>query len=400
MPLVRRAPSSSTREALARALDGTPPTPEQCYALMTAEGPDLDALLEAASALRDRYKGRAVTYSRKVFIPLTNLCRDVCAYCTFVKQPGEAGAHTMTPDEVVAVARAGQLLGCKEALFSLGDKPELKYPTYRRWLQEHGYRTTLEYLRDMCQLVLRRTGLLPHANPGLMTEDDIAMLRPCNASMGIMLENVSTRLLRPGMPHHRCPDKVPARRLETIAAAGRQRVAFTTGILIGIGETPRERVDSLFAIRDLHRGYGHIQEVIVQNFRAKPDIAMWDHPEPALVDMLRTIAVARLVLQDMNVQAPPNLAPREYRWYLRAGINDWGGVSPLTQDFINPEAPWPKLRELREVCREEGFELRERLPIYPEYVRRSEFVPEPLRERVAALVDESGLVRPEMEGPY
>jgi FO synthase subunit 1 len=400
MPLVRRAPSSSTREALARALDGTPPTPEQCYALMTAEGPDLDALLEAASALRDRYKGRAVTYSRKVFIPLTNLCRDVCAYCTFVKQPGEAGAHTMTPDEVVAVARAGQLLGCKEALFSLGDKPELKYPTYRRWLQEHGYRTTLEYLRDMCQLVLRRTGLLPHANPGLMTEDDIAMLRPCNASMGIMLENVSTRLLRPGMPHHRCPDKVPARRLETIEAAGRQRVAFTTGILIGIGETPGERVDSLFAIRQLHERHGHIQEVIVQNFRAKPDIPMWEHPEPGLEDMLRTIAVARLVLQDMNLQAPPNLAPREYRWYLRAGINDWGGISPLTQDFINPEAPWPKLRELRDVCRQEGFELRERLPIYPEYVRRPEFVPDGLRQRVESLVDEVGLVRPDREGPY
>ncbi len=400
MPLLRRAPSSTVREALARALDGTPPTPEQCYGLMDAEGADLEALLEAASALRDRYKGRVVTYSRKVFIPLTNLCRDVCAYCTFVKRPGEAGAHTMTPEEVLAVARAGRLLGCKEALFSLGDKPELKYPTYRRWLQERGYATTLEYLRDMCALVLRRTGLLPHANPGLMSEDDIAMLRPWNASMGIMLENLSPRLLRPGMPHHRCPDKVPARRLETIAAAGRRRVAFTTGILIGIGETPRERVDSLFAIRDLHRRYGHIQEVIVQNFRAKPDIAMWDHPEPALVDMLRTIAVARLVLQEMNVQAPPNLAPREYRWYLRAGINDWGGVSPLTQDFINPEAPWPKLRELREVCREEGFELRERLPIYPEYARRPEFVPEPLRERVAALVDESGLVRPEMEGPY
>ncbi len=400
MPLLRRAPSSTVREALARALDGTPPTPEQCYGLMDAEGSLLEALLEAASALRDRYKGRVVTYSRKVFIPLTNLCRDVCAYCTFVKRPGEAGAHTMTPEEVLAVARAGRLLGCKEALFSLGDKPELKYPTYRRWLQERGYATTLEYLRDMCALVLRRTGLLPHANPGLMSEDDIAMLRPWNASMGIMLENLSPRLLRPGMPHHRCPDKVPARRLETIAAAGRRRVAFTTGILIGIGETPRERVDSLFAIRDLHRRYGHIQEVIVQNFRAKPDIAMWDHPEPALVDMLRTIAVARLVLQEMNVQAPPNLAPREYRWYLRAGINDWGGVSPLTQDFINPEAPWPKLRELRDVCREEGFELRERLPIYPEYARRPEFVPEPLRERVAALVDESGLVRPEMEGPY
>lgn len=400
MPLVRQAPSLHIRQVLARALEGEPPAPEEAHGLMAAEGADLYALLEAASALRDRYKGRVVTYSRKVFIPLTNLCRDVCAYCTFVKQPGEAGAHTMTPDEVLAVARAGRLLGCKEALFSLGDKPELKYPSYRRWLQERGYATTLEYLRDMCALVLRRTGLLPHANPGLMTEADIVMLRPYNASMGIMLENVSPRLLRPGMPHHRCPDKVPARRLETMEAAGRQRVAFTTGILIGIGETPQERVDSLFAIRELHRRYGHIQEVIVQNFRAKPDIAMWDRPEPGLEDMLRTIAVARLVLQDMNVQAPPNLAPREYRWYLRAGINDWGGVSPVTQDFINPEAPWPKVRELRDVCREEGFELRERLPVYPEYVHRPEFLPDGVRERVQALADATGLVRRELEGPY
>jgi FO synthase len=398
-PLLQ-GPGLKTSQILAKALAGQPPSVEEAYALIHAEGPDLEALLEAASALRDRYKGRTVTYSRKVFIPLTNLCRDTCSYCTFVKQPWEASAHTMTPEEVVAVARAGKLLGCKEALFSLGDKPELKYPTYRRWLAERGYDSTLHYLADMCRLVFQKTGLLPHANPGLLTEADIAMLRPYNVSMGVMLENVSPRLLRPGMPHHRCPDKVPKRRLQTIEAAGRQRVAFTTGILIGIGETPEERVDSLFAIRDLQTRYGHIQEVIVQNFRAKPDIAMWDHPEPTLDDMLRTIAVARLVLQEMNIQAPPNLAPREYRWYLRAGINDWGGISPLTQDFINPEAPWPKLRELQEVCREEGFQLRERLALYPEYVRRGEeFVPEALRERVRALTDASGLVRPEAEGP-
>jgi len=400
MAALRLAPSRRVVSILAKALEGVAPEREEACALMYVEGPDLQALLEAASALRDRYKGRVVTYSRKVFIPLTNLCRDSCTYCTFVRRPGQVGAHTMSPEEVLAVARAGRLLGCKEALFSLGDKPELRYPTYRRWLAARGYSSTLEYVRDMCALVLERTGLLPHANPGVMGEDDIRMLRPYNASMGLMLENVSARLLRPGMPHHRCPDKVPRLRLATIEAAGRLRVAFTTGILVGIGETPEERVDSLLAIRDLHHRYGHVQEVIVQNFRAKPDITMWAHPEPSLTDMLRTLAVARLLLQDMNLQAPPNLAPREYRMYLHAGINDWGGISPLTQDFINPEAPWPQLRELRDVCRQEGFELRERLPIYPEYVRRPEFVPQGLRERVQGLVDETGLVRREAEGPY
>jgi FO synthase subunit 1 len=400
MTTLRLAPTRRILSILGKALEGHPPEREEAYELMWAQGPDLQALLKAASALRDRYKGRVITYSRKVFIPLTNLCRDSCAYCTFVRRPGQAGAHTMSEEEVLAVARAGALLGCKEALFSLGDKPELRYSSYRRWLAEKGYRTTLEYVRDMCAMVVQRTGLLPHANPGAMTEEDVRLLRPYNVSMGLMLESVSLRLLRPGMPHHRCPDKVPRLRLATIEAAGRQKVAFTTGILVGIGETPQERVDSLLAIRQLHERYGHVQEVIVQNFRAKPDIPMWDHPEPSLEDMLRTLAVARLLLQDMNIQAPPNLAPRQYRLYLHAGINDWGGISPLTQDFINPEAPWPKLQEVREVCRQEGFELRERLPIYPEYVHRREFVPEGLWGRVQSLVDETGLVRRDAEGPY
>ncbi len=400
MAALQLAPGRRLLSVLAKALEGVPPGREEAYALMYAEGPDLRALMDAASALRDRYKGRVVTYSRKVFIPLTNLCRDSCAYCTFVRRPGQVGARTMTPQEVLAVAQAGARLGCKEALFSLGDKPELRYPTYRRWLEAQGYASTLEYVRDMCALVVERAGLLPHANPGVMREEEVAMLRPYNASMGLMLENISVRLLRPGMPHHRCPDKVPRLRLATMEAAGRLRVVFTTGILIGIGETPEERVDSLLAIREVHRRYGHVQEVIIQNFRAKPDIPMWSHPEPSLEEMLRTLAVARLLLQDMNIQAPPNLAPRQYRLYLHAGINDWGGISPLTQDFINPEAPWPPLGELREVCRQEGFELRERLPLYPEYVRRPEFVPQGLRARVESLVDEAGLVRREAEGPY
>ncbi len=389
-----RVATNTVRESLARARAGEPLRPEDAYPLARAEGADLWAMLDVASALRDHYKGRVVTYSRKVFIPLTNLCRDTCGYCVFVKRPGEPEAHTMTPEEVLAVARAGERQGCKEVLFSLGDKPELKYPSYRRWLHAQGFTTTLAYLRAMCQRVFEETGLLPHANPGQMSEADIAMLRPYNLSMGIMLESISLRLLQPGMPHHRCPDKVPRRRLETIAAAGRQHVAFTTGILIGIGETPEERVDSLCAIRALQATGQHIQEVIIQNFRAKPGTPMAEHPEPTLHEMLRTIAVARLLMPQMNIQAPPNLAPREYRWYLHAGLNDWGGISPVTRDWINPEAPWPKVAELDGVCRAEGFTLRERLALYPEYVREGErWIPPALRARVAALVDETGLVR-------
>ncbi len=400
LPTISEAPPAPAVDAiLARALDHGGVGRADACRLISAAGSDVPALMLAASRLRDRYRPRVVTYSRKVFIPLTNLCRDTCGYCTFVKQPGEPEAHTMTPEEVLAAARAAKRAGCKEALFSLGDKPELKYPSHRRWLQERGYQTTLEYLRDMCELVFRETGLLPHVNAGVMTEDETAMLREVSVSAGIMLETVSARLLRPGQAHHRCPDKAPAQRLATIEAAGRRKVAFTTGILIGISETPEERIDSLFAIRDLHERYGHIQEVIVQNFRTKPDIPMRDHPEPALLDMLRTLAVARLVLGGrMSIQTPPNLAPDAYQMYLLAGTNDWGGVSPVTRDFINPEAPWPKIDELRSVTEAAGFELRERLAIYPEYVTGNRgFIPETLRDSIDAIADDDGLVRREDE---
>jgi len=385
--------------AVAEAVDSGTLDPAAAYRLIEADVDTLPLLLEAAAAVRDRRSGRTVTYSRKVFLPLTNLCRDQCAYCTFVRRPSDPRAHTMTPDEVLAVAEAGQRAGCKEALFSLGDKPELRYPSYRRWLAARGYARTVEYLRDMCALVLERTGLLPHANPGVMTEDDIALLRPVTVSMGLMLETISERLLERGGAHRGCPDKVPSVRLETIAAAGRLRVPFTTGILIGIGETTRERVDSLYAIRALHDQYGHIQEVIVQNFRRKPDIRMRDWPEPTLLDMLRTIAVARLILGPTTaVQAPPNLMPDGYDAYLLAGLDDWGGVSPVTRDFINPERAWPHLRELKERTERFGFVLRERLAVYPEYVRRGdEFLDPAVRERVLELVDPGGLVPPEKE---
>ncbi len=371
---------------------------ERAQGLIERPAAALPDLLAEAAEVRDRGRGRRVTFSKKVFVPLTTLCRDYCGYCAFRRDPGEPGAHTMTPDEVVALVQAGGRIGAKEALFSLGDKPEAAFAEHRDFLGRHGHRTTLSYLGAMCELTLRESPLLPHANPGVMSERDLSMLREVTVSMGIMLETVSERLLGPGMAHDRAPDKVPARRLRTIALAGKLQIPFTTGILIGIGETPRERVDALVAIRDLHERYGHIQEVIIQNFRAKSRIPMRDQPEPSLEDLLRTIAVARLVLgPDVNIQAPPNLSAAGWPRLLDAGLNDWGGVSPLTLDHINPERPWPLIADLRRHTAAAGFELRERLAVYPEYAGRPEFIAEPLRARLAALTDGDGLVRESYE---
>jgi FO synthase len=387
---------------LERALDhvseGRIPDAIESEALLGTPAESLPALLQAASRLRDRGRGRRITFSAKVFVPLTTLCRDYCGYCTFRKDPGEPGAFTMTPDEVLALVTAGERLGAKEALFSLGDKPEALFVEHREFLRRMGHRTTLGYLRAVSELVLRETSLLPHANPGLMSERDMASLREVNVSMGIMLESVSPRLLGPGAAHDRAPDKVPGRRLRTIALAGKLAIPFTTGILIGIGETNAERVASLCAIRELHDRYGHIQEVIIQNFRAKPSIPMRGWPEPGPEDLLRTVAVARLLLgPDMNIQAPPNLSAEGYERLPAAGLNDWGGVSPLTPDHINPERPWPTLSDLRRRTEAAGHELRERLAIYPEYTGRPEFVDERLRDRIERLIGPDGLVNPDLE---
>jgi 7,8-didemethyl-8-hydroxy-5-deazariboflavin synthase CofG subunit len=304
----------------------------------------------------------------------------------------------MTPEQVLALASAGARLGAKEALFSLGDKPEALFAEHRAFLRRMGHKSTLSYLRSVSEQVLEHTGLLPHANPGLMTERDLASLREVNVSMGIMLESVSERLLAPGAAHDRAPDKVPQRRLKTIARAGALGIPFTTGILIGIGETHAERVDSLLAIRELHERHGHIQEVIVQNFRAKATIPMRGWPEPDALDLLRTVAVARLLLgPSMNIQAPPNLSADGYEQLPAAGLNDWGGVSPLTPDHINPERPWPGLTELRRRTEAAGHELRERLAIYPGYATRPAFLDDRLRDRVARLIDPEGFVRPDLE---
>jgi 7,8-didemethyl-8-hydroxy-5-deazariboflavin synthase CofG subunit len=384
--------------AVERAAGGRTPSADEAVTLLAAPASLMPDLLSAAAAARDRGRGRRITFSAKVFVPLTNLCRDYCGYCTFRRDPGDPGALTMTPEQVLALAHAGERLGAKEALFSLGDRPEALFPEYRQFLRRMGHRTTLDYLRAVSALVVSETGLLPHANPGVMGERDLASLREVNVSMGIMLETASERLLGRGLAHDRAPDKVPARRLRTIALAGKLSIPFTTGILIGIGETHAERVEALLAIRDLHERYGHIQEVIVQNFRRKPGIPMRDHPEPEMDDLLRTAAVARLLLgPDMNIQVPPNLSDADFARLPEAGINDWGGVSPLTPDHINPERPWPGLAALRRVTERAGLELRERLAVYPEYAARSEFVHEALRPRVRGLVDTDGLVRGDLE---
>jgi 7,8-didemethyl-8-hydroxy-5-deazariboflavin synthase CofG subunit len=356
------------REILDRARDGARLSEADAIALIECPADELPALLKTAGTLRDRAKGRVVTYSRKVFLPVTNLCRDRCTYCTFRKDPGEPGAWTMTPAEIAQWSRRGRALGCREALMCLGDKPELAFKEYRETLARLGANSTIDYVARACEVALEE-GLLPHTNAGIMSRDEMVMLRPLNVSMGLMLESVSTRLRGRGQVHQWAPDKDPAVRMRMIAEAGEARVPFTTGILLGIGETPAERAQSLVAIRDLNERFGHIQEVIIQNFRAKPEIAMADAPEPDAMDMARAIATARMVLgPKMNVQAPPNLSPNEIEMFLAAGINDWGGISPLSKDYVNPEAPWPHIERLAERCAGAGFELRERLAIYPEYV--------------------------------
>ncbi len=366
--VVGRSASPHIRQILDRALGGERLEASDAIALIECAEADLAQVLAAAGELRDRGKGRVVTYSRKVFLPVTNLCRDRCTYCTFRKDPGEPGAWTMSPVEIAQWSRRGRALGCREALMCLGDKPEVAFREYRETLERLGARSTIEYVARACEIALGE-GLLPHTNAGIMTLDEMRMLRPLNVSMGLMLESVSPRLRGRGQVHQWAPDKDPAVRMRMLAEAGQARVPFTTGILLGIGETPAERAQSLLAIRDVHERCGHIQEVIVQNFRAKPEIAMADAPEPDSTEMARAIATARLLLGPrMNVQAPPNLSPSEIELFLGAGINDWGGISPLSKDYVNPEAPWPHIERLAERCARAGFELRERLAIYPEYV--------------------------------
>ncbi|MEV6346964.1 bifunctional FO biosynthesis protein CofGH [Actinoplanes sp. NPDC051851] len=368
---------ASIRRALRRAADGKAIDADEATALLAATGEKFDELLTIAAGVRDaglREAGRpgVVTYSRKVFIPLTRLCQDRCHYCTFATVPHRLPAAFLERDEVLEIARQGAAQGCKEALFTLGDRPEERWPAARQWLDERGYDSTLDYVRSCAIAVLEETGLLPHLNPGVMSWAELQRLKPVAPSMGMMLETTATRLWsEPGGPHYGSPDKEPAVRLRVLDDAGRVGVPFTTGILIGIGETVPERVESLFAIRRAAREYGHIQEVIIQNFRAKPDTAMRGMPDAELRELAATVAVGRIIMGPRaRIQAPPNLIDDEFGLLLRAGIDDWGGVSPVTPDHVNPERPWPQIDALAEKSAESGFILKERLTIYPEFVRR------------------------------
>jgi len=353
---------------------------------------ELADLMNRASEKRDARWGSIVTYSRKVFVPLTNMCRDTCGYCTFVKHPDSPEANIMTPDEVLRVAKKGEVNGCKELLFSLGERPELRYEKSKEMLCALGYAKMTDYLRDMCEMVLQETSLLPHVNSGTLTNDEIDILRPVTGSMGMMLETLSRRLNRKGGAHYACPDKVPLQRLRTLKRTGKKNVPFTTGILIGIGETREERLEALREINLIHQEYGHIQEVIIQNFQSKPDIEMALHPEPSLTEMLWTIANARLILDaDISIQAPPNLSERHID-YLKAGINDWGGISPVTIDFINPQHDWPEIRELMEATSKAGHILKERLTVYPSFFKNtSKYLHPGIFDRVSKMAGHDGL---------
>jgi FO synthase len=360
--------------ALERAAQGEPLPEEAALALADAPAPVAEALRAAARAMRDAAFGRVVTYSPKVFLPLTNLCRNRCDYCSFRRSPGDDGEWTMTPGEIESAIVRARELGCAEALFCLGDKPERAFSAYRRTLASHGYDSTVEYLHAAGRVALAH-GLLPHTNAGLLTDDEMLRLKEVNVSLGLMLECSSPRLCEPGMAHHRAPDKRPEKRLAMIEAAGRLRIPFTTGILVGIGETLRERIESLLAIRALHRAHGHIQEVIVQNFRAVPGVPMASAPEPDAAEVAFAVALARVILdRDVSVQSPPNLNPAAAAALLDAGINDFGGISPLTPDYINPRHPWPHLDELRRACAAAGFALAPRPPVYDRFVDRAGFL--------------------------
>ena len=375
---------------------------DQDAVLALAESPSdkLAELVARAGAVRDAHPGphydrSLITYSPKVFIPLTQLCRDVCHYCTFAQPPRRLGSAFLGPERILEIVRAGDEAGCKEALFTLGDKPELRYRIAREELAARGHETTIDYLVEMCEMVLERTNLLPHVNPGVLGAEDLTRLRKVSVSQGIMVESTSSRLLERGEVHYGSPDKDPALRLETLRLAGELQVPFTTGILIGIGETRRERLESLLAIRELHERYGHIQEIIVQNFRAKLGTKMANAPEPDLDDLLWTLAVTRLAFgPKMNIQVPPNLSPGVYQRLIDAGINDWGGVSPVTPDHVNPEAPWPHLSELRAKSLHAGKRLAARLPLYPEYaLEPARWLDPDLRPRVAKSIDTEGYAR-------
>ncbi|MFL2759552.1 MAG: 7,8-didemethyl-8-hydroxy-5-deazariboflavin synthase CofG [Dehalococcoidia bacterium] len=382
-------------DVIAKASEFLEITDEEALSLSSYSEDHLDDLCGAAAKMRNHGKGTTVTFSPKVFIPLTRLCRDYCGYCTFRIDPDQTQSLYMSAEEVLDVAKQGENLGCTEALFTLGERPEQKYPEAKEWLSKNGYNSTLDYLGAMTELVVKETKLLPHANPGTMTHRELKALKGSNPSTGIMLESTSQLLYQEGGPHEFAPSKRPIVRLKTISIAGELRIPFTTGLLIGIGETMLDRMESLLEIRNLQRKYNHIQETIIQNFRAKPETPMAESPDAETQEMLWTVAAARIILgPQANIQVPPNLSSENYEMYLTAGINDWGGVSPLTIDYVNPEAPWPLITNLKAKTESAGFELKPRLAVYPEYfLDTEEYLPVDLLAKVRGLADDQGYVK-------
>lgn len=385
-----KKPSPELEKTLEKALSNEPLCREEIMSIVNSDGDEIRHILLAASEIRDRGKGRTLTFSRNVFVPVTQLCRNHCGYCTFKYEPDE-GPLFMTPDEVTDLARKGASLGCTELLFVTGDKPELKYPVYREALGKLGYETTAEYLIELGRAGLKEN-IFPHTNLGLATRDELSAFRESNPSMGLMLENISPRLLKKGEAHYRCPDKVPKQRMKTMELAGELDIPWTSGLLVGIGETWEERVDSLFALKELGDRYGNLQEIIIQNFSPKHGILMEQYPPPSFIEMLKMVAISRLIFgESMNVQIPPNLNPETYPLFVHAGVNDLGGVSPVTIDYVNPEAPWPELERMTGLVEEIGFTLRERLPVYPEFID-DKYIDSELLPLVRDSVDEQGYV--------
>ncbi|MEQ9619375.1 MAG: 7,8-didemethyl-8-hydroxy-5-deazariboflavin synthase CofG [Deltaproteobacteria bacterium] len=385
-----KKPSPELEKTVEKALSNETLGREDMLSIVNSSVDEIPCVLLAASELRDRGRGRTLTFSKNVFVPLTQLCRNHCGYCTFKYEPGE-GPLFMTPEEVVDMAKKGASLGCTELLFVTGDKPELLYPEYRKALGNLGYETTADYLIAMGESGLSEN-IFPHTNLGLATLGELEAFRETNPSMGLMLENISPRLLKKGQAHYRCPDKVPKQRIKTMELAGELGIPWTTGLLVGIGETWEERIDSLLALKELSDRYGNIQEIIIQNFSPKPGILMEKYPPPDFIEMLKIVAISRLLFGgSMNIQIPPNLNPETYPLFVHAGVNDLGGVSPITIDYVNPEAPWPKLEKMTALVQEMDFELRERLPVYPEYID-DKYIKKELLEVVRGFVDERGYV--------
>ena len=380
-------------ETLVKSVEGRHISKTEAMELFVCQ--DQDAILSTARRIREKTKSGPITYSRKIFINLINLCRDSCSYCTYKKEPTDKSVSMMGPSEVLELAQAGKKLRCTEALFVTGERPEQRYAQARSWLHSLGHSTTVEYIREMSEMILQKTGLLPHTNAGSLTKKEMSLLKHTNVSLGVMLESSSERLAAKGMAHQMAPSKNPKVRIKTLENAGDLMIPTTTGLLIGIGEEPQDIIDSLFLIKDINQKYGHIQEVIIQNFAPKPGTQMSGTLPPAYDFFLTVVGVARIVLGEMNIQVPPNLNPDNFGKYLNAGINDWGGISPLTIDHVNPEFPWPSMYSVRDVTQTMGYSLRARLPVYPEFLLENKFISEALRAYIEPLCDGCGLVSEE-----